>query len=434
MLKKAPMLLALFSVIGLAACAAQQEAKLEGVRKNILATSSSLQPDTSVYSEPLLLPKSQPNADWSQVGGNASHFMKHMDMSENVRAGWKRRIGRGSSDSSILLNPPVAAGGVVYGVNTEGEIHAVNAETGKKMWEYEIELKEEDQTDFSAGLAFSEGVLFVTTATGEVLALNVADQSVKWTADIGVPVRAAPSVADGKVFVVGHNNSLYVLDEKDGALAWTHNGIEEELAIIGGAPPAVADGVVVVPYSSGEIYALNAKDGRYMWHDALSVNVGSDPYSSLVDVEASPVIADGLVYAVNHNGRLTAFDLKTGRRYWSREISATQMPWVVGNAIYIVTESGQLACLHRQDGRIRWVQNLAERLDEDEEGGYWVGPIMAGGRLIMTTDVGYALAIDPFKGKVRKVVELPEGVSLAPLVAGGRLIFMTEDARLVSFK
>lgn len=435
MLKKASFpLLSMVCFLLLAACSNTQEPKLEGERKNILPSRYTLTPDVSVYSERLLLPQAKSKADWGQVGGGPSHVLGHILLSGKVRPYWKKSLGGGVHAGGALLNPPVAENGVLYTVNTQGEVQSIDLEKGKKLWEYQIEIREEDQLDLSSGLAIQEGVLYITTATGEILALNVADQTVLWRADIGVPVRSAPALDDEHVYIASHNNTLFVLSQKDGTLLWTHSGIEEELAIIGGAPPAISEGVVVVPYSSGEIYALDAKDGTYLWHDALSVNVGADPYSALVDVEASPVISDGVVYAVNHNGRLSAFDLKTGTRYWSREISATQMPWVAGNALFVVTDTGQLVCIHRRDGRIRWVEDLTSRLDDDEkDGAYWVGPILAGGRLIMTTNAGYALSVDPFKGGVQKVVEMPEGVTVRPIVVNETLVFMTEDARLVAF-
>lgn len=435
MLQKASFVFLCLPVLMLAACSSTTQPKLEGERKNVLPSLYTLTSDVSVYSEEMLLPQATSVMNWGQVGGNSAHVLGNVLLSDKVRMSWKTRIGGGVSSGQALLNPPVVENGVLYAVNTKGEVLAVDTSKGKKIWKYQIEIKEEDELDLSSGLAVDNGILFIGTPTGEIIALDTKTQKEVWRADIAVPVRAAPAVDSERVYIVSHNNTLFVLNKKDGTLLWTHNGIEEELAIIGGAPPAVSNGVVVVPYSSGEIYALSASDGTYLWHDALSVNVGADPYSALVDVEASPVISDGIVYAVNHNGRLSAFDLETGKRYWSRELSATQMPWVSGNALFVVSDGGQLVCLHRKDGRIRWVEDLSKRLDEDEKkGAYWVGPIMAGGRLIIATNAGYALSVDPFKGNVLKVVEMPEGVSVSPIVASSRLIFMTEDARLMAFE
>lgn len=412
----------------------QKEAPLEGEREFVLERPQILRIDPQVRRVDVKIPESIALQNWSQTGAYADHAAMHLALPEIVTRAWRKKVSSTSGSDEKLLNPPVVGDGKVYTLTTDHEIVALEAESGKELWTRELEVTEED-LNVAGGLAYVGGSLYVTLGTGQVYALDGAEGQNLWMYDTGAPVRSAPTVAEGKIFVVSHDNKLHALSSVDGTLLWQHSGIEESIALLGGASPAVSEGVVVVPYSSGELYALSATTGKYMWHEALSFRVGADPASALVDAESSPVIVGDMVYAVNHQGRLSAFDLKSGRRIWSRELSSTQMPWVSGNMIYVVTDVNELVAVHRQTGAIKWIENLGLRsmLDEDEPVN-WAGPLLAGGRLIVVASDGMAASYKPENGKRLAMVRLREAVSIPPIIAGGSLYFLTDKGRIISYK
>jgi outer membrane protein assembly factor BamB len=437
-MRKFSILLTLTTAVALAACGdGVNKLKLEGERVYINVKKSALVANPAALETGLRLPRTTKAESWSQTGGNAEHSLSNLVLSEKVVSSWKTSLGGGNTKTKRLMSTPVYANGAIFAANTDGEVFAISEEYGKKLWEVQLEDKHGDRLNYAPALAVKKGKVFAALSSGDVVALEAELGQEIWRTNLDLPLRSAPSVDDNFVYVIAHNNSFYALELETGFLKWTHNGIEEQLAILGGPSAAISkDGVVVVPYSSGEIYALSQKDGRYLWYDALSVNVGSDLYSSLVDVEASPVIADDVVYAVNHNGQLSAFDIKNGRRFWSVALSATQMPWVVGSVIYVVTENDQIVCINRRDGLIRWIQDLASFLDEDarEEEAYWAGPVLAGDRLFVTSSNGYVLTLDPFDGDKISSIDIGESVSLPPIIADERLVLFTDKARLITFK
>ncbi|NBV54540.1 MAG: hypothetical protein EBR79_02375, partial [Proteobacteria bacterium] len=219
----------------------------------------------------------------------------------------------------------------------------------------------------------------------------------------------------------------------DGALLWTHSGMEETLSLLAGSSPAAANGLVAVPYSSGEVYVLRSSDGRYAWHDTLaSPFSGQDPESTLTAITAPPVIADGLLYAVGLNGGLSAYALTTGQRFWKADIVTSQLPIVVGYQIFILTDNGELVGMNRTDGSVRWVNNLNADMPEQDGTRTWA--CRCGGRLITVSSDGLAVSVDPQTGKRIAATDLDEPVSLAPIVAGGSLYFLTDGGRLIAFR
>ena len=99
---------------------------------------------------------------------------------------------------------------------------------------------EEAEGSVGGGLAYDQDTLYAATAYGYVLALNPQNGGVYWWKNIGAPIRGAPIVADGRVFVLSIDNTLHVLSHKDGALLWKHQGIEENAGLLGTASVAVS--------------------------------------------------------------------------------------------------------------------------------------------------------------------------------------------------
>lgn len=433
-------LLSALLVSVLAACSSTPDEILEGERINVLVSRSDIKIDERLKNVPVRLGEIQEVTDWPQVGGNSAHYLSHVSLSDSVTKQWTRNIGAGSDEDRQLLNPPVVANGMVYTFNTDGEVYALDEFKGKRKWSFDLDLEEDEHYGYSGGLAVGgKGKVFITAGSGDVIAVNADSGKELWRRNVGAPIRTAPTVNGDKVFVVSHNNRVYALNVDDGSLKWTHSGIEEGLALLGGAAPALADDVIIVPYSSGELYALRASDGRYLWHDALAFNVGGDLFSALVDVVAAPVIADGMVYGVNHNGQLVAFELKTGRRVWDVDISATNMPWVSGSNIFVVTDSGSLVSIHRTNGAVRWVKDLVQVRDtvrkrDEDEPLYFAGPVLAGGRLLTISNDGYAFSLSPENGDIKAVVKLGEGSSLPPVVVNNSIYFLGDNGTLIKFQ
>ena len=425
-------LLVAVAVVGCSSKAPKKQ--LEGERISILKSDKALEAHRAASAVPVTVPKALNTINWPQVGGTPSHVVGNIAVAEEIRQVWRTSVGGGSTDSEKLLNPPVMDAGKIVLLTANGDVVAINAENGNRVWRRSLKTKEKAHLRFSGGVAISNGFVFVTTGVGQVVALNLTDGKNVWQQNIGVPIRTAPAIKGGNIYITAHNNRLFVLAAKDGSLVWTHSGIDEPLALLGGAAPAIGDDIMVVPYSSGEIYALRVKDGRYLWHDALSFNVQADPFSSLVDVDAAPVIDGERIYAVNYNGQISAFNLKNGERLWERNISATQMPWLAGNMLYLVTEQGDLVAIEKTMGIVTWITKLDARLSASKEERYWSGPVMAGGRLIVVSNDGSALSVDPKTGEVMKHVKLPSGVNVPPVIANGTLYFLTDRGQLLAYR
>ena len=425
--------LAATSLTGCFSMTAKTTPVLEGERLNITFQPSGLTANPAAQAEELVLPEAVVNPYWGQVGGVPSHAAGQLALPAKVVRAWSSSIGTGASRGAALLNPPVVHAGRVFGLDTQGHITALDIQNGKQLWRATLEVKEEELAKLSGGIAVTGDLLFATTGSGQIFCLQASTGKQVWEIDLGVPLRAAPTVDGDRVFVTSHDSRVFALSALDGKLQWTHSGLEETLGSLRAAPSASANGVVAVPYSSGELYILRATDGRYLWHDALSTAfTGQDPAATLTSIASPPVIADGIVYAGGLGGGLSAYGLAGGQRFWKTDITTSQPFVVASSALFVLTDKGELAALNRRDGLIRWVTNVAKDLPANNRN--WSGPIFAGGRLIVASTDGYAVSINPTTGERLAATELGEPVSLSPIVADNMLFFLTDKGRIIAFK
>ncbi|MAG95655.1 MAG: PQQ-binding-like beta-propeller repeat protein [Alphaproteobacteria bacterium] len=408
---------------------------LPGERISVIAMQRTLVPDPDIADLDVRLPKPYANADWPQDGGDPSHAMHHLAAGENVGELWRQDAGAGSDDLRRLLASPVVANGLVFVFDAEGRVSAFDAASGAARWSYSVVPKGEEEGAIGGGLAVESGILYIASGYGEVIALEAATGAEFWRHRIGVPLRGAPTVSAGRVFVISHDNQLWALSAIDGQLQWSHVGIAENAGLLGASSPAVQGDLVVAPYSSGELFALRVENGRIAWADALTRAGRMTALAELSDINGRPVIDRGRVYAVSHAGRMVAIDLRSGGRVWEQDIASVQSPWVAGDFLFVVTLEGQVVCLSRLDGRVRWVRQLARYEDEEErEPIRWSGPLLVGDRLVVTSSAGTAVAVSPYTGLVLGSLDMSVPVSIPPVVANGTLFFLTDDANLIAYR
>ncbi len=409
---------------------------LPGKRISVLLHQRVLAPDPNLADSEILLPAPTAVPDWPQPGGYANHAMHHVLVNDVLEPAWQSDAGAGSDDEERLISSPVVAAGKVFTMDAETNISAFDAQSGRRLWQVELTPDEEDDGHIGGGIAFDDGRLYATTGFAQVIALDPETGAVIWRQRVGGPMRAAPTVRGGRVFVVTIDNKLYALSTADGGTLWTHSGITEPASLLGGASPAVDAGVVVVPYSSGELIALKVENGRVLWADSLASVRRSGSVISLSHIRGRPVIDRGRVFAISYAGTMVSIDLRSGRRIWARDIGGIESPWVAGDYIYVLTNDTELVALSRKDGRIHWVQMLPRYEGEDDKDDpiIWTGPILASDRLIVAGSHGMALAVSPYSGRFLGRVEMPDGISVTPVVADGSIYFLSDDAELIAYR
>jgi outer membrane protein assembly factor BamB len=241
---------------------------------------------------------------WTQFGGSSTQIAN--DPNDQVFQG---DVGVSpntflSTAWSFTATAPVdgsvdVVDGVAYFADQTGAVYAVTLATGMTSWIHQIF---NDPTVTSTPAITPGGLVIVATASGDVIALNIATGAAVWTATLSGAL-ASPTYAGGTIYVGSSNGTVTALAASSGATTWS--------TTLGGAissSPAVdtTNGVVVTGDATGTVTALDATTGTIAW-----------TYGTSGAVSASPIIYDGRAFAASTNGSLYALAETTGDLDWS---------------------------------------------------------------------------------------------------------------------
>jgi outer membrane protein assembly factor BamB len=408
-----------------------------GERLPVLNYEAGADADPGLADVPVALPPAVLNDSWTQPGGSADKSMGHLALGTSLAPAWSISIGQGSSARAHLSAGPVIAGGKVYTIDTMATVRAFDANSGKQIWQKSLDEKGDNQHSlFGGGVSVDGDKLYVTTGIGAVWSLSAADGNKIWRVTPGGPLRGAPTVSDGQVYVISQDNQIYALKAEDGSPQWDAAATLEIAGVFGAAAPAVAQGTVIAGFSSGELNAYRYENGRAVWGDMLARTGISTSVSTLSDIDAEPVIDEGKVYALGQGGRMAALDIITGQRLWELNIAGVASPSVAGEWVFVVTDEAKLLCIARSSGKVRWIAELPRWRNEKKETDpiMWVGPVIAGDRLIVASSDGRLANISPEDGRLLSVVDVKAPMFIQPVVAGNTLYLLDDKGHLTAWR
>ncbi len=394
------------------------------------------QVDPALAGVPVTLPAARANTEWAQPGGSANKAYGHVQLADQPVRVWSANI-TGGTNRERLGAPPVVGAGKLFAVDSGGATYAFDAATGARLWSQKATMDDDMRPSaFGGGVSYDNGRLYVTNGGGEVSALNPDNGAEIWKVKPAGPLRGAPTVAFGSIFVMTQDNQIHALDAATGEQQWQEVASATQAGVFGVAAPAAGQGTVIAGYSSGELVAYRYENGRSLWSDALARTNISTQVGSLTDIDADPIILDGRVYALGQGGRMAAYELLTGQRIWELNLAGISTPAIAGDWIFTLTDDARLLAIARATGKVRWLTQMPRYRDEEDREGaiYWQGPVLAGNNLWMVNSQGEIYKVSTGEGAATLFTDLDEQVSLAPIVANGTLYVLDNSGRISAFR
>ena len=225
---------------------------------------------------------------------------------------------------------------------------ALDLATGKPLWRYKV-------TGDGVGESspcVAGGAVFVGDLGGQVHAVEAATGKGLWTHKTGQEVKSSPVVTDGRVLVGSYDQSLYALDAKSGRVAWK---LETEGPVH--ATPSVADGTTYVSGCDEVLRAVRVADGSELFQ------VSSGGYTG-----ASAALAAGRAFYGTFENQVLAVDLAARKQAWHYEHPERKFPFYSSAALpegrVILGGRDKLVhCLDAATGASRWTCATRARVD-----------------------------------------------------------------------
>jgi len=331
---------------------------------------------------------------------------------------WQYDTSRFTGNTST----PAVAGGVVY-FAAGSKLFALDAATGTLKWRY----PSTDTLGFNirTGITIWEDLLLFGGTDGHLYALSADTGRLVWRFPTRGPIRSAPVVTGGTVFVGSDDNSLYAVDARTGTEVWT-SGFRTKDDVH--AAPAIAPGLVIFASMDSNVYAANVATGRTRWMYqlpmspvrsapvvvgnfvfigagraicALSLKNGMLRYSIPLpsDIASPPAAAGEELYIICRNKKLYSYFVgMTGAKLrWTAPVdigvSSTAPPTIAGDAIFVACNRGYIGAYSTEDGKLLWSYtaspSLAGNNNQKVEVTDIAAPaVIAGGCLYVVADDG----------------------------------------------
>lgn len=393
--------------------------------------------DKSLAEVEVILPEQKNTDFW---GGSASsqnqlieNFTKEFKISEEGFFTKTREISLQKSspvwffyNGDIKENfvfSPIIKDDKVFVLDTAGVLNAYNSSTEKRLWESQLFKKSFLKNYHTPRIGYADGKIFAIAGVNKITAANEVDGKVIWSKEISSIPISAP-VSDGKlVFVSTNNNKLYAFDANSGDLTWVQSGISRAAAIFGSADPVIHGDYLIVSYSSGEIYALQKQTGEVIWSEDLNLSKATSSNFYLNDIDATPLVKDGVVYSVGNGGLTAAIRLEDGNFLWRKEIAGIVDFWAAGGFLFVINNDDKLLAISKTTGGIKWISQLPELKKKGKPATKIVysGLVMAGDKLLISRTDGQLLITSPLDGKIEKTIKIGKKISHPPVVVNGKI-------------
>ena len=289
--------------------------------------------------------------------------------------------------ASRIPSSPAVDAGVVFFVSYDGSLYAVDTTTGKKKWSFKTggerryagkhlhgsvpmaETMPDPFDFFLSSPTIVNGTVYFGSGDGNIYALDEAAGTLKWKFQTGDVVHASPAIVDGTLFIGSWDSYFYALEAATGKEKWRFKtgedpDIHNQVGIQSSA--AVMDGAVYFGCRDSSLYALDAASGQKKW--AFN-NKGSW-------VIGSPAVQNGKVYfATSDTSMLYAVDARSGTAIFSLKYNGWPLfssPAIAGNMLYVGLHEGKLMAIDLPAQKTAWtfqtdgsIQNGATYTKED---------------------------------------------------------------------
>src|SRR5690554_1526058 len=279
--------------------------------------------------------------------GNEPMQLVDFDATVKLKKVWQRDVRAGQGDGFTHLTP-VIDGDEIYSVDHKGRVVALNRSTGKVLWQRKT------KESISGGIGIEGGSLFIGNQGGELIAFSTDDGSENWRRQLSGEILSVPRSNGNVVAVQTMNGRLYALNAKTGDELWFYENSPPVLILRGTPSPIVTDTAIYAGFSNGRLMSFNPQNGLILWEQRIAIPQGRSELERMVDIHASPVLRDGILFAAAYQGRVTALARGTGSAIWAQEMSTSEDIALFENRLFLSQTDGTVTAFNAANGEVIW--------------------------------------------------------------------------------
>ncbi len=198
-------------------------------------------------------------------------------------------------------------------------------------------------------LLADHGSVYFGGGDGYLYSVNMENGRVNWRYELRNPIISRPTVSAGRLFVTTSDDTVYAFDAGTGKWLWHYRRRSSPPATILGASAPLVDGnEVLTGLSDGFLVALSVADGQLKWEKKLHNG------AKFTDVDAHPILDNGIIYIASYDGALYALRRNNGDILWRFDAGGSKDVVLEGDVIYLPSSDGYIYCLDKTTGKQIW--------------------------------------------------------------------------------
>jgi outer membrane protein assembly factor BamB len=396
--------------------------------------------------------------DWVQFRGHRGQGVAENSLHPPLGVKWKLRLGEGQGQSQVF-NPPVVKDDTVYFGSPDGNLYALDLQTGYMRWVFktdnvinsipyvddrrvyvgsndgsvyavsrqdgsELWAQQTESTVQSTVMRYQDSVVFASDG-GQIYFLTPQGE-VKDTLPNPGWQRVTFQVVDNTMYLApgppSRPSSLAAYDMENREYLWTLD--TQAMNAVWYSFPAITDQFMFMSTAAFGMdnwrlnyYAFDRETGRIAWsypaQSYFGENVRADLRSlALENIELldymAPVVWRDLVIFTSGDSMVRAFDTDDGSLAWQHRFSyaTSSAPIAAGGRVYFGLHGDRSAAGGQGGGDAQGVSQGGERQG------------LQAPRLV---------ALSARNGRLQWEMELDGALRSAPVVAGDRLVFGTDQ-------
>lgn len=347
--------------------------------------------------------------------------LERIDTKVKLKKQWSAKIGDGQGDGFYKITPTLVDG-VLFVASSDGEVAAISAADGDRLWRVELERP------LSGGVGYHDRSLYLGGADGSVLQLSANDGVVEWEAAVSGEVLAAPAVSDDWVIVQTYDGKLLGFQPGADEPAWTFTSDVPVLTLRGTSTPILVGDNAIAGFGDGKVIAVDVNSGNVSWESRIGVPQGSSEIDRIVDIDGAMTQQGIELFVASYQGRVAALDSRTGRKLWQQNVSSVTGTHVGFGNVYVADVDGTLSAFLRTGQGVRW-QNI-------ELGYRQLSRPTPVSSYVATVDFdGYLHLLSQVDGQIVGRTKIGGDAARADMIAdSGRLIIFADNGQLLAYE
>jgi outer membrane protein assembly factor BamB len=200
---------------------------------------------------------------------------------------------------------------------------------------------------------------------------------------------------------------------------WFYDNPPPKLTLRGRPSPVITAAAVYAGFANGRLMSFNPQNGLILWEQRVAMPKGRSDLEKMVDIQASPLLRDGILYLNGYQGRLMAVSRSNGRPLWAIGLG--------DDALYIAKDDSAVVAYNAGSGAELWRNELMLRRQV-------TGPAVLGDYAVVADEEGYVHFLNTSDGRFAARERVDGSGVRVPLWSDGELLYvLANDGTLAAY-